>query len=169
MRSVPTSCPAPRRAALASDPPGRGRPSERCPIQTQAPGLGPGFGSDLRPGPPRPPAQRLLLGTQVCEALSLSRQGWPPALRLRAGPSLARQHERHIPAARGSGGGGGGGLAGQKQHFRGPGRRALRGRHHHHGPSVCVDASARRRRPAVSPGRAQPFYGRGLPRLASAA
>ena len=84
------------------------------------------------------------------EALSFARLGRPPAHRLRAGPSLARQHDRQSPACRGSGGcggggGGGGGLAGQKQNFGCPGGRALRGCHHHHGRSV----STRVRTPAA--------------------
>lgn len=69
----------------------------------------------------------------MCEALSLARLGWLPALCLRAGPSLARQHQWQSPAGRGSDSSGGGGrLAGQKQYFGGPGSRALRGCHHHH-------------------------------------
>lgn len=140
---LPTSCPAPRHAGTL---PARPRAPERG--RRSAPGFGSGSQPlALRPqGPrpdPRPPPQRLLLGAQVREALSLARLGWAPARRLRAGPSLARNHEWQSPAGRGSGGGGGGGgLAGQKQHFGGPGGRALRGRHHHHGPRASTPVRA---------------------------
>lgn len=142
--------PAPLRATLAPDPPGQGRLSaagsrsstlSRFQIRFQTPA-------------PRPPPQRLLLGAQVCETLSLARLGWLPALCLRAGPSLARQHEWQSPAGWGSDGSGGGGrLAGQKQYFGGPSGRALRGCHHHHSLRVSsrVPASAAERPSPAAP------------------
>ena len=69
------------------------------------------------------PPQRLLFRAKVREALSLARLGQNRARPLRAGPLLARHHDRQSPACRGSGDSSG--LAGQKEYFRGPGGQAL--------------------------------------------